>query len=308
MPREAIHFLVARRALKSFPEFHSTTELFLLGAVAHDAPYYHESGTSQFQQVAAELHGTDGEDTLSPLVSLLAGRPMDLNLRSFVAGMATHAATDMVFHPLVYYQTGDYFDPDPLRRAAAQSKHRRFETQLDLGARLLDSSPVPHISDLLRNQRTAMEGIFNVLPLLSTSPLSTAKNWEQALQEYARADRLFRSRIFAAGLSVAQAFLPPRLTQALDLTLPGKYPILPRVPLEFRNPVTGEYRKSSLAELCDEAEKRCLVTLTRVLDREQSMDGCSLNYGVFGATRSDARFFLDSAEDSVSSEARESAA
>ena len=47
-------------------------------------------------------------------------------------GMLTHSAADSCFHPLVYQETGNYYDPDPAQRTRAVQLHRRFETMLDV--------------------------------------------------------------------------------------------------------------------------------------------------------------------------------
>jgi hypothetical protein len=49
-----------------------------------------------------------------------------------IIGMLTHMAADSCFHPLIYHETGNYFDPDPVKRTQAVQQHRQFETILDV--------------------------------------------------------------------------------------------------------------------------------------------------------------------------------
>ncbi|NBO19953.1 MAG: hypothetical protein EBV03_12175, partial [Proteobacteria bacterium] len=44
----------------------------LLGATAHDAPYYYRGGEHSFAKVANGLHGLRGSDTFAPLRQLAA--------------------------------------------------------------------------------------------------------------------------------------------------------------------------------------------------------------------------------------------
>ena len=61
--------------------------------------------------------------------------------------MLTHFVADSTFHPMVYYMSGNYFAEDPGEREKAVSRHRLFETAIDLW---LDSAdPLDYPSDLM---------------------------------------------------------------------------------------------------------------------------------------------------------------
>ena len=90
-----------------------------------------------FSRFGSTLHGEYGEDTLEPLVNL-ARAILEIKEQrqqqvywAVLLGMLSHYATDVIFHPLVYYFTGNYFDQDPAKRKEAQTRHHIFEVYLD---------------------------------------------------------------------------------------------------------------------------------------------------------------------------------
>lgn len=54
-------------------------------------------------------------------------------LWSFLAGMLSHIAVDVVFHPLVYYLTGDFDHKDRTQQRQARARHCVFEVYLIIG-------------------------------------------------------------------------------------------------------------------------------------------------------------------------------
>lgn len=146
MPREIVHWLVLERAKEALPaRGASATAKTLnefpaaayLGAVAHDAPYYYRLGAdASFNHVAESLHGRFGQDTFDPLRAMAADismRPDNerAELWAFLLGMVSHYAADVIFHPMIFYFTGDYYDPDTKARKAARARHRLLEVYLD---------------------------------------------------------------------------------------------------------------------------------------------------------------------------------
>ena len=116
MPRELVHWRVLEGSLKDAPSklvqiINENKEAAYLGAIAHDAPYFHKLGKSPFAEVAKFLHGTYGHDTFLPLYELLKACEDDRQ-RAFVLGMFSHAVADQVMHPMIYYFTGDYYHSD----------------------------------------------------------------------------------------------------------------------------------------------------------------------------------------------------
>ena len=142
MPKEITHWRLAERVGQSLGEgplrqaVRACPKAFMLGSVFHDCGYY--AGDSRRYDVASladRLHGAKGEDTFEVLrlaVTRCVNQPISPPAVSFLAGLATHIAADCVFHPFVYYFTGNYYDSRLERRRAARRAHRRLEVLIDL--------------------------------------------------------------------------------------------------------------------------------------------------------------------------------
>ena len=141
MPREIIHWRVVQGLLKT-PTLARTPILYTtlnreimsayIGSIAHDVPYYYRAGHAPFERVADYIHGKDGEDSFEPIRRIakqimLSPRDQHATLWPFLFGMLSHIAADSVFHPAIFYYTGNYHDPDEKERHAAQARHRLFE-------------------------------------------------------------------------------------------------------------------------------------------------------------------------------------
>lgn len=105
---------------------------YLLGSVSPDTFYY-----SPYPTVSERLHGKAGNPTNEALPDLLKN-PRNMRDAAFVCGYLTHCALDITFHPVIYFLSGNYYDPDARHRARAVYLHRHLETCLDvaLGNRL----------------------------------------------------------------------------------------------------------------------------------------------------------------------------
>lgn len=153
MPKELTHFTIAEQIFQSMePSWlkklvQKHLDLYFIGAVTHDTPYYlRGKWRPHFQALAACLHGTNGEDTYLNLKNLfnIYGPEMPDYVLSFACGLFTHIFIDSEFHPLVYYLTGDYNARDPVLRMQAVCRHRQWEAGLDM-----------HFTDRLKTCRTS---------------------------------------------------------------------------------------------------------------------------------------------------------
>lgn len=141
MPKEITHWIIADRIhqqMKDCPLKSCLTQnihMYYIGAVALDTPYY-LTGRNRgfFQALASRLHGNNGENTYDPVYRYFISydREIPQSVYAFLCGVITHIMIDSAFHPLVYYLTGDYNDPDPELRSQAIVKHRQWEAGLDL--------------------------------------------------------------------------------------------------------------------------------------------------------------------------------
>jgi len=102
--------------------------------------------------------------------------------------MVSHIAVDAVFHPLVYYSTGDYYDRDAERRRLARTQHRLFEVYLDSWFQPRKTAALPRrVSQPLRALGRDFTGICSLLDeTLSLGTLcaidSPSGNWRTAFR------------------------------------------------------------------------------------------------------------------------------
>lgn len=164
MPRELLHWsviheVISDKTITDIFEDETNYYLALLGGMAHDCCLFHGYGSGSLVKLGQQLHGCNGEDTHTPLINILqyafeAKNVEDKNaIFAFVFGMFAHAITDIVFHPLVFYLTGDYYNPDDEKRFIARLKHFEFESQLDVWTRKKGlANPVPKKLETIINK------------------------------------------------------------------------------------------------------------------------------------------------------------
>lgn len=286
MPRESLHFLVTRKLLKIFPNLDNKDELVFVGSFVHDSPYYLRGSSQSFEDVAEALHGTDGEDTLEPLFKFLEIVPANKQdkARRFIAGMLSHVAADQIFHPAVYYLTGDYFSEDTRIRSRARAEHRAFETRLDLTAANLDSNAIKPLKSILLKAQASLSDLTPYLSALG----GTEKQWKQAIKTHVAADSIFRSKI--GGVLLSLPVVPKELRA---LTTYKKTPLPLENPLKFKNPVSGESHTEKIEELIEKALQRAIELISEVFGAGTRPRGNSLNFDLPGVTRKDARYFAE---------------
>ncbi len=142
MPKEITHWLIAHQttiALRGSPLGELAAahpNCVRLGAVVHDAAFY--ARDRRWKQAlltfAGQIHsrGRGTFDIIDSVLRAAKRTPHAAQVRALIIGMLSHIAADSCFHPLVYHETGNYYDPDPDARTRAVRRHRRFETMLDV--------------------------------------------------------------------------------------------------------------------------------------------------------------------------------
>jgi hypothetical protein len=142
MPKEITHWLIAKQVahalqgsrlgelVAAFPN------CMHLGAILHDAGYYaRDRRWKNLMSGFTESLHAEGAQTFTIINCLTEAANQSRNpdpIRAMIIGMLTHMAADSCFHPLIYHETGNYFDPDPVKRTRAVQLHRKFETTLDV--------------------------------------------------------------------------------------------------------------------------------------------------------------------------------
>lgn len=278
MPREIIHWVVLERAAAEAaaagcPAIAETIaergDAARLGALLHDVPYYFRMGNDPFEGVADWLHGKHGEDTLLPMRQLTAAivaLPVAEQklLWPFFIGMLSHIGADVVFHPAVFYFTGNYHDRDPIERRWAQGRHRLFEVYLDAwGRRYFPKERSLKINSLVKRLRSAglpkfcalLEANFVPEKLFPGETKVSANRWYRGVHTLGTFQMLFLSRIVGAIVRainvVAQdRFFPEDALFAFDRF---RYQSYFDATLHFQSPMTGEPAERSGSELLDDA-------------------------------------------------------
>ncbi len=342
MPRESVHWSVLDKAaetlLKEAPAVSSTISSNLdaarLGAMAHDAAYYFQLGGKPTEEIAACLHGSYKNDTFQPLLRLAkyivakkGSGELDeaqlSNLWAFLLGMVSHFATDVTFHPMIYWFTGDYYDYHPRERVEARRRHRLFETYLEVcfadnSSNLGKVNMLKMQKSLRGEERNFLKDIVEMLdsellpknfPELSEKvPASwqSRPTWGESLKYLAICQVAFRSSILGFVFRGFSLLFPRNIGEidALFCFARRKTNFCLRNELEFKNPVTGEKKLASVNDLHDEALALTVDIFKRfeVLLNNETGDiesvlsdvvGVSLNYGIEGCDKSSGEHFSD---------------
>jgi hypothetical protein len=145
MPKELCHFMIARQAAlrldagaapRTTEAVRAHPETFLLGAVAHDCPFYSQAD-ARVVGIATRLHGQGADDAYAPVKRAIATvadgtKHPPQAAAAFAAGALCHIAGDSVFHPAVFYFTGFASHASVAVSRSYLFRHREFETAMDL--------------------------------------------------------------------------------------------------------------------------------------------------------------------------------
>ncbi|MDH5719336.1 MAG: zinc dependent phospholipase C family protein [Spirochaetia bacterium] len=164
MPKEISHIFNALEVLAALQKKRSidieNAELikknlksFAFGSIAPDILYYDVFGVFKKKLFglpwAKAIHGVNEEDTMAHLIAMAriiknhkdyknAFYPMRIDKEildlwiAFAMGYLTHAAVDIIVHPVIYYHSGDFESRDKKIYKRAITIHRVIETVLDL--------------------------------------------------------------------------------------------------------------------------------------------------------------------------------
>lgn len=335
MPRELVHWAVlqeaAMRRIKAGDvEVAGCAMKYrpasFLGAVAHDVPYYYKFGGNPFEEIAGSLHGEHGEDTFEPIrvaAGLIAAYPEQErgHIRALLLGMISHIATDVVFHPFVYYFSGNYHDEDRAKRLEARRKHRLLETYLDSNiAAKYEQWNHGSMPTVLRRLGSAKAAVYKFLDsaIVSAAVSEFARSSEHPARwdaDSASGDEfstgigtmqlcqsVFCSTLcgaIARGLTKTAAPNLAPIEALFSFGRRGKIPQLDRA-VEFQNPVTGERKTATVDHLFEEAVVLCADLFEAftpwLFDRGSKAEfanvyGPSLNFGLPKAPIAAAKYY-----------------
>jgi hypothetical protein len=307
MPKEITHWLVSMKTAEALrgtlmgDAALSNQNALKLGAVFPDILFYLRKTPENFpyRSIAYSWHGTNGEDTydlIRQIMVAMENSPYRPQLAAFLLGVATHIKADKIFHPMVYYLTGNYHDTEPARKSAAVRRHRAFESLMDIyfcgGSRhaaeykmeaiLNDLEiPLPQIMGLLRKDGNGPE----ITPDINVF-------FEKALKNMLVLQKLYSRRMLGRLLYTIAPVLPRSAGEMAALFYaPQMDRIIPRLPdtLNYRHPVTGDDKTTGMEGLFEEAVMQSSLLLEEIerhltagSNSAFSEHGRSLSYGTTG--------------------------
>lgn len=291
MPKEIIHWAVARKAADCAPEPHlkriieNNMNLYLMGAFAPDSPYYAIGGKDKplFTQAGARLHGMGGENPFAAVLMIPAiamGVDEDRAM-AFTLGALTHVIADTVFHPMIYYLTGDYDDADEAKRKKAVTRHRLLETWLDVWSA---KRAAPENGGMIfrfasQNARGA-KFLARLCSALFFGEREMSGPARVAVLSHAIIQSLFNRR-WAVRLTGLYGIIARRdMDEFTALFYPpaaAEPPSFFSEPIRYKNPVSGEFFQESLADMEKRAVETCagwFDTIAKNPDSTRLMEAC----------------------------------
>lgn len=277
MPKELTHWTIARHVFEQMDDslikssIADHREMYFIGAIAPDTPYYLNGYYRPFFQSLAEyLHGVHGENTYKPLGGLFQRFPDKIPppVMAFICGILTHIMIDGEFHPLVYYLTGDYHHTDPAARNRAIIWHRRLEAEMDLYySRCFETIQPAFLSFCLERKKISDEELLDLLCMLYfNSDNKYRSQTGKAIKTQAGMLRRFNNRTLYLVYRLFNILSQGRLYPVLALFYPPeKQARLERFEKEFEyvHPWNGEKRRERLEDI----EKRVISRSLRMFEQ-----------------------------------------
>lgn len=265
------------------------TDYYFLGSVFPDILFY--SKDKQIFNVAHNLHGEDGVPTNQVVFNLLdeVKSKKDGKNFSFIAGLLTHYAVDITFHPMVYYFSGYKINGNKQENDRSSYLHWHYETSIDKQV----------------NHRFYLDEIINpetvknlVIPkILGINAEVIGKALKRQIKYFSLTPSRFYYVIFKAlyklGLFPAGAIAGfYRNLEKERIRLPDQ--------IQYKDLITGEAKQTTLNDLMTEAVQfgcRMIETAYVYYEGRENRDECekiiagqSLETGQAGKMKSDIRF------------------
>ena len=205
----------------------SNIDYYYLGSVIPDSFFFHNK--EDIKKISDSLHGKDGNLTNKIIFNVLdkikkTNKKIlltqnkfslvnkisnfinkDKEELAFIFGYITHCALDIIFHPIIYFLSGNYYDKDKEKRDKTAYLHYNIETYIDnkvnnsffvqnlVKVRLINdlsftevimknmNAPLKEIKRALRrqiffNKLFRSESVFNILYLLNKTGIVYKKN------------------------------------------------------------------------------------------------------------------------------------
>jgi len=277
VPKELTHWHIASDAMQKVASgpvgeiIDGNLALYYIGAIAHDIGFYDFSKPYEMnlENVANQLHGVAGENTLVPLIDMIETALSQNNQRTQLAlllGMLTHYIADTSFHPMVYYMSGNYFAEDPAEQEKAVSRHRLLETAIDHWLESVD--PVEYPLDLIHLWRETGEAGREAFELLVGyyAHLGYRKSqFKKAWRNYRLLQTTFTWSTPWRILALYRRFEHPSVEkfEALFYSQPLNLSFFDSN-LYWQHPITGTPHDMTLKELYEESVEKVITLFERL--------------------------------------------
>ena len=268
MPKELTHWILAERSLAALSSTNSLRaiimdhhDIYLGGAVLPDTLLHLFRGPHAHKalDLALRFHNSAG-CSFAPLIAAEQRYPDGLppSLMACLLGVITHMHVDIVFHPFVYALagTGDI------------GRHYRVETDIDCylmcqgtlpAVRRLGDFLSPSVHDSLVTTCTLLIDPDNLLPRTAI---------DQALKRHSRFQGMYDRTHWKLAVRLAARLAGSPFTRQRHLFYPltGSHATRfdGRDAVEWRHPVSGETRQTSVEQLADEAVQRISGSFERI--------------------------------------------
>lgn len=273
MPKELTHWILADRALVRLSEGSRLREIllnnhdsYLGGAVLPDTLLHLTRGphATTALSLANCFHDTAG-NSFAPLIRAEQSFPDGLPPATLACllGVITHMQADIVFHPFVYALTG----------TAGIGRHYRLETDMDVhflkgGTRL----KVRQVADLMSPAtRSILVGTCALL--FDPDGRLPRQELERALKLHCRFQGLYNRTFCKLAVRLAALLAGAPFREQRHLFYPLKClrkDMFGEDAVEWRHPVNGELRLTSLEQLADETVQR-ITTLFERMETKASL-------------------------------------
>jgi hypothetical protein len=258
MPKENTHIYFANQCAETLNTGSRIVirdnDLFYLylGSIAPDIFFYGKD--KNIQKISDFIHGKDGNLTNVLIFDQLKEIKASQNQSDlfFLFGFLTHCALDIIWHPIIYSLSGNYYSQDDAERLKAVYLHKHLETFLDklVNKSFCFSSSVKisliEDSSFLR----CIEKEFKISRVEIKKALKRQKFW----------NKLFLSRIAFVVINFLNNLRIVNAEEELGLFYGNLKKDDCRLsnPLKWRDLLNGRDESSSIADLFKEAQNLSL--------------------------------------------------
>jgi hypothetical protein len=304
MPKENTHLYFAHQVVETLADERMADSIrqemgvFYFGSVIPDTFYYAKD--KEVMRISEYMHGKDGNLTNEFIFDLLKKAKETQSEKDlvFALGYITHCVLDMVFHPIIYYLSGNYYDADPEKADEAIYLHRHLETELD--ARINQSFYYEKLIKLSFLKDLSFDEVAIKKFKISRSQLLSALKRKARLLKALHYDWLYYvvDFLFVFGLMKRPIYLSIfyRNLKHDDRHLPDF--------IEYKDLITGEPLKTTVQELFYNARHLAKDRIEAAwayyhgqIHRPEAMKiikGESLDCGLEGVPAKDLKYFYNS--------------